>query len=129
MTDDRDARFSRVFDRAVMACAAAQRLAARCRDAQARARATRASARRLGALAAETRDAWVGSDLVFSAMRREVEAVAHSLRDAGVACDQAGATVRAHMRFVLYDGGMAEDDAESLIDRASDWVDLAYEAA
>lgn len=129
MSEAESARFSRVFDRAVMACADAQRLAARCADAQARARAMRASSRRLGALAAETRAAWEDSDLVLAAMRREVERVARSLRNAGVDRDQAGATVRAHIRFVLYDGGMAEQDAETLIDRASDWVEGAYQAA
>ncbi len=128
MSDDA-MRFSRVFDRAVVACADAERLAAHCRDAQARARTTHASSRRIRVLAEETRAAWVDSDSVLGAMRHEVEAVAASMREAGVERDGAGATVRAHMRFVLYDGGMTEQDAESLIERASDWVDQVYLAA
>jgi hypothetical protein len=41
----------------------------------------------------------------------------------------ASASVRAHIRFVLYDGGLTERDAEPVVARASDWVDQVYLAA
>lgn len=124
-----DLRFSRLFNRAVVSCVQAQQLAARCRESQARARAAHASARRIRALAAETRTAWADSNVVFGVMRREVGAVALAMREAGVAQSYAGAAVRAQMRFVLYDGGLTEQDAESVIVCVSAWVNLAYAAA
>jgi hypothetical protein len=33
------------------------------------------------------------------------------------------------MRFVMYDGGMREQEAESVIARANEWVDEVYLAA
>jgi hypothetical protein len=123
------ANFSTVFDRAVDACAHAQRLMARCTATSTRARMTHASSRRLRELAAETRAAWLGADEVFDVMRHEVEAVAVTMRVAGVARDAAASAVRAHIRFVLYDGGLTEHDAEPLVERASRWVELAYTAA
>jgi hypothetical protein len=51
------------------------------------------------------------------------------LRDAGVDDRAAVATVRAHIRFVLYDGGLAEQDAEPVVARASLWVEQIYAAA
>jgi hypothetical protein len=122
-------RFSRLFDRALAACAQAQRLATRCRDSQAHARATHASARRIRVLAGETRAAWAESNLVFAAMRREVEVVARAMRAGGMEREHAGAVVRAHMRFVLYDGGLREQEAEVVVAQASAWVDRVYEAA
>ena len=122
-------RFSRLFDRAVAACAQAQLLAARCRESQMHARAAHGSARRIRALAAETRAAWAEADIVFGAMRSEVEAVAHAMRDAGMEREQTAAAVRAHMRFVLYDGGLREQEAESVVERASEWVDDVFAAA
>jgi hypothetical protein len=122
-------RFSMLFDRAVAACAQAQLLSTRCRETQANARAAHASARRIRSLAFETRAAWAESSIVFAAMRQEVEAVAQAMRSEGVERAHAGAAVRAHMRFVLYDGGLREQEAESVIARASEWVDLVYRAA
>jgi hypothetical protein len=122
-------RFSRLFDRAVAACAEAQQLATRCRESQSRARAAHASARRIRALAAETRAAWADSCDVLDLMRREVEKVACDMRDSGVERAHAGAAIRAHMRFVLYDGGLREQEAEAVVERATQWVDEVYVAA
>jgi hypothetical protein len=121
--------FTHLFDRAVAACAAAQQLSSRSAEAVSRARAARASARRVRALVTETREAWAIADLVYSDMRGEVERVARALRDSGVDNSAAAATVRAHIRFVLYDGGLTERDAEPVVARASDWVDRIYAAA
>jgi hypothetical protein len=123
------ASFSMVFDRAVDASAHAQQLMARCTATSARARTTHASSRRLRELAAEMRAAWLGADEVFDVMRHEVEAVAWTMRAAGVGRDAAASAVRAHVRFVLYDGGLTEHDAEPLVERASRWVELVYNAA
>jgi hypothetical protein len=123
------ADFSNLFDRAVAACAAAQTLTTKSAEAVARARATRASTRRVRALVTETREAWAIADLVNSDMRGEVERVARALRDSGMDNSAASATVRAHIRFVLYDGGLTERDAEPVVARASQWVDRIYAAA
>jgi hypothetical protein len=40
-------------------------------------------------------------------------------RCAGANDRTAVATVRSHIRFVLYDGGLTEQDAEPVVDRAS----------
>jgi len=129
MTSPSSADFTKIFDRAVAACAAAQSLSARSAEAVARARATRASTRRVRALVTETREAWVLADLVYSDMRSEVERVARALRESGMDNSSASATVRAHIRFVLYDGGLTERDAEPVVARASHWVDRIYAAA
>jgi hypothetical protein len=121
--------FSKVFDRAVAACAAAQTLSSQSAEAVSRARGARASARRVRALVAETRDAWAIADVVYSDMRKEVERVARALRDSGIDNSAAAASVRAHIRFVLYDGGLTERDAEPVVARASTWVDMVYAAA
>ena len=122
-------RFSALFDRAVAACATAQQLAIRCRESHTNARASRASARRVRVLASETRAAWAQSNAVFAVMRREVETVARAMRSEGLERLEAAAAVRAHMRFVMYDGGMHEQEAESVIARANEWVDEVYQAA
>lgn len=129
MANRASADFSRVFDRAVAACAAAQQLSSHSAEAVARARAARASARRVRALVTETREAWAIAELMYADMRGEVERVARALRASGVDNSAASATVRAHIRFVLYDGGLAERDAEPVVARASDWVDQIYLAA
>ncbi len=129
MTEANDAYFTQLFDRAVAACALTQVLSARCRESQASARAAHASARRIRALAVETRAAWAESDRVFSAMRYQVELAASGMRQEGMECSQAAAAVRAHMRFVLYDGGQREQEAEEIVARASAWVERVYHAA
>src|SRR5215207_8119317 len=91
----RPTRFSELFDRAAAACAAAQRISGQSAEAVARARAQRASARRLKTLAAETREAWAGADLVYSAMRSEVEQAAREMRASGMEREAAAAAVRA----------------------------------
>jgi hypothetical protein len=124
-----DVRFSPLFDRALAACARAQQLATRCRESQAEARERRASSRHIRTLAAETRTAWAGSSQAFAAMRGQVEFVAFGMRKAGVEHEHAAATVRAHIRYVLYDGGLREQEAEPLVAHATSWVDEVYRAA
>jgi hypothetical protein len=129
MKSPSSADFTNLFDRAVAACATAQSLSSKSAEALARARATRASARRVSALVTETLEAWALADLVYEDMRCEVERVARALRDSGMDNSAASATVRAHIRFVLYDGGREERDAEPVVARASEWVDGVYAAA
>ena len=125
----RNPDFSELFDRAVAACASAQRIAGESAESVCRARAVGATSRRLRKLVAETREAWAGADVVYSTMRSEVERVAREMRDAGVDDRAALATVRAHIRFMLYDGGLTERDAEPVVARASVWVEQIYAAA
>ena len=75
------------------------------------------------------RNAWVEAEAAHSVLRYEVERVARTLREAGVDDRAAVATVRAHIRFVLYDGGLTEQDAEPVVARASLWVEQIYAAA
>jgi hypothetical protein len=129
MTHEESARFSRVFDRAVAACAQAQLLSARCAATVVRAREARLAATRVRALAAQTRDAWQTADRVFEVMRREVENVSGEMRNAGWDVRDAAAAVRARVRFVLYDGGLREQEVEPVVERASAWVERLYDAA
>ena len=121
--------FSELFDRAVAACASAQRIAGESAESVRRARAVGATSRRLRRLAGETREAWAGADMMYSNMRNEVERFATEMRDAGVDDRAAVATLRAHIRFMLYDGGLTERDAEPVVARASVWVEQIYAAA
>jgi hypothetical protein len=121
--------FSDLFDRAVAACASAQRIAGESAESVRRARALGATAHRLRKLVVETREAWAGADVMYSTMRSEVERVAREMRDAGVDDRAAVATVRAHIRFMLYDDGLTERDAEPVVARASVWVEQIYAAA
>jgi hypothetical protein len=90
---------------------------------------SRADASQLRRTAVRMRDTWVKAEAVHSVLRDEVERVARTLRDAGVNDRAAVATVRAHIRFVLYDGGLSEQDAEPVVARASHWVEQIYTAA
>ncbi|MFL5620599.1 MAG: hypothetical protein ACJ79A_19650 [Gemmatimonadaceae bacterium] len=121
--------FSALFDRAVAACAESQRLVGRSARTLTNARASRADASKLRRAAVQVRDSWAEAEAVHSVLRDEVERVARTLRDAGVDDRAAVATVRAHIRFVLYDGGLAERDAEPVVARASLWVEQIYAAA
>jgi hypothetical protein len=121
--------FSELFDRAVAACAEAQRLSGRTAESVRRARLERASTRRLRGLIMETRDTWEGANAMYTVMRVEVERVAREMRAAGVDNVSAAATIRQHIRFVLYDGGLTERDAEPVVTRASTWVEMVFAAA
>lgn len=121
--------FSELFNRAVAACAESQRVVGRSADAMARARSSRVAAARLRRAAMQMRTTWAEAEAVHSVLRDEVERVARTLRDAGVDDRAAVATVRAHIRFVLYDGGLSEQDAEPVVARASRWVEQIYTAA
>ncbi|MBW8768278.1 MAG: hypothetical protein JF589_00820 [Gemmatimonadetes bacterium] len=121
--------FNVLFDRAVAACAEAQRLSGRTAESVRKARLERASARRVRTLIAETRETWEGANAMYAVMRVQVEQVAREMRDAGVDSAAAAATIRQHIRFVLYDGGLTERDAEPVVTRASTWVDMVFAAA
>jgi hypothetical protein len=122
-------RFNDLFDRAVAGCAEAQHLAGRTAESVKRARLERASARRVKALITETRETWEGANAMYAVMRIQVERVALEMRDAGVDNAAAAATIRQHIRFVLYDGGLTERNAEPVVARASTWVDMVFAAA
>jgi hypothetical protein len=121
--------FNDLFDRAVAACAEAQRLSGRTAESVKKARLARASAKRMRTLIAETRDTWEGANAMYAVMRVQVERVAREMHDAGVDNASAAATIRQHIRFVLYDGGLTERDAEPVVARASTWVDMVFAAA
>ena len=121
--------FNDLFDRAVAACAEAQHLSGRTAESVRRARLQRASAYRVRALIVETRDTWEGANAMYAVMRVQVERVAREMRDAGVDSASAAATIRQHIRFVLYDGGLTERDTEPVVTRASTWVDMVFAAA
>ena len=105
--------FSELFDRAAAACAESQRLvslSARTMTSTRMWRTDRASRRRR--TVAQMRDTWAEAEAVHSVLRDEVERIARTMRESGLDDRAAVATVRAHNRFVLYDGGLAEQDAE-----------------
>jgi hypothetical protein len=121
--------FNELFDRAVAACAEAQRLCGRAAESVRKAQRARASNRRVRTLIAETRETWEGASAMYAVMRVQVERVAREMRDAGVDSASAAATIRQHIRFVLYDGGLTERDAEPVVARASTWVNMVFAAA
>ena len=121
--------FSELFNRAAAACAESQRLVGRSARTIALTRTSRANSLRVRRTAAQMRDAWAKAEAVHSVLREEVERVARTLRDAGVDNRSAVATVRSHIRFVLYDGGLTEQDAEPVVARATLWVEQIYAAA
>ncbi len=121
--------FTELFNRAAAACAESQRLVGLSARTISHTRVSRADASRLRRTAAQMREAWAEAEAVHSVLRDEVERVARTLRDAGVDNRSAVATVRSHIRFVLYDGGLAEQDAEPVVARATLWVEQIYAAA
>ena len=121
--------FSELFDRAVAACAESQRIVGLSARTMNFSRSSRADALRLRRAAVLMRDTWSEAEAVHWVLRNEVERVARAMRDAGVDDRAAVATVRAHIRFVLYDEGRAEQDAEPVVSRASLWVEQIYAAA
>ena len=121
--------FSTLFDRAAAACAESQRLVNHAARAMERAHASRIASARLRRGALQMREMWANADEMHAVLRAEVEEVATALRDAGVENGAAVATVRARIRFVLYDGGLTEQDAEPVVERASLWVEQVYAAA
>ena len=121
--------FSALFNRAAAACAQSQRIVADSARIVAQHRLVRAVAARLRRTAVHMREAWAEAETVHSVLRVEVERVARTLRNAGVDDRAAVATVRSHIRFVLYDGGLTEQDAEPVVARATLWVEQIYAAA
>lgn len=126
------ASFPEPFDRIVTACARSQRQVGRSARTLHRARASRAlrpsraASPRLRWSAAELRDAWADADAIHSVLRAEVARVARGMRVAGIDARAALWAVRAHIRFVLYDGGLTEEDTEPVVQRASLWVEQVY---
>jgi hypothetical protein len=123
------ASFSVHFHRDLAACAQAQVLVSRSVEAATRSRALGASSRQIRLLAVDTREAWRGADLINAMLRRQVVVVAGGMRAAGMSESEAATVVRAHIRFVLYDGGLREVEAEPLVARAATWVEETYRAA
>jgi hypothetical protein len=121
--------FSSLFDRAAAACAESQRIVSHSAQTAERARASRAASSLLRRSVLQIRDAWANADAMHAVLRAEVEGVARAMRDAGVEDHEAVVTVRARIRFVLYDGGLTEQDAEPVVERASLWVEQVYAAA
>ena len=121
--------FSSLFDRAAAACAESQRLVNHSAQTAERTRAARAASSLLRKSAVHMRDAWANAAEMHAVLRAEVEGIARAMREAGVEDHTAVATVRAHIRFVLYDGGLTEQDAEPVVQRASLWVEQVYAAA
>lgn len=126
---ERTLDFSELFNRAVAACAESQRIVGLSTRTTRFSRASRANAIRLRRAAVQMRDTWTEADAVHSVLRSEVERIARGMRDAGLDDRAAIATVRARIRFLLYDGGNAEQDAEPVVARASLWVEQIYAAA
>ncbi len=121
--------FSELFNRAAAACAESQRLVGLSARTLSSSRRSRADASRLRRTAAQMREAWAEAEAAHSVLREQVELVAQTLREAGMDNRSAGATVRSHLRFVLYDGGLAEQDTEPIVARATLWVEQVYAAA
>lgn len=121
--------FSELFNRAAAACAEAQRMVGRSADTLAKSRRSRSDALQLRRITSRMREAWAEAEAVHSVLREEVELVARTLKEAGVDNRSAVATVRSHIRFVLYDGGLTEQDAEPVVARATLWVEQIYAAA
>lgn len=121
--------FSSPFDRAVAACARAQAIVSSAAEAATRSRERQLSSARTRHLAVETHAAWRDADLTTALMRPHVAAIAREMRDAGIDHAAAAAAVRPHIRFVLYDGGLGERDAEPVVNRAQACVDDVHRAA
>lgn len=121
--------FSSLFDHAAAACAESQRLVTRSALTAERARASRVRSERLRRTIVRMRQAWADADAMHSVLRSAVERLAREMCEAGVDDREAVATVRARIRFVLYDGGLTEQDAEPVVQRASNWVEQVYAAA
>ena len=126
---ERTLDFTELFNRAVAACAESQRIVGLSTRTIRFSHASRANALRRRRAAVQMRDTWTEADAVHSVLRSEVERIAREMREAGLDDRAAIATVRARIRFLLYDGGNAEQDAEPVVARASLWVEQIYAAA
>lgn len=93
-----------------------------------RARELRAVSRRRRLLVRQTRDYLASADIVFSALRSEVDAIAAAMREAGVRRRDAAIAVQDRVRSVLYGDGFREVEVEPVVARATAWVDEAFAA-
>ena len=121
--------FTPLFDRSVQLCAEAQALVQRSVSELARARALRSAWRNARPLVQEGRANLEVAEILFTSLRGEVKSAARSMRRAGLDEAEATAAVRARVRFVLYDGGFREMEAEPVVDHAAAWVRELYKAA
>jgi hypothetical protein len=121
--------FSALFNRAAPACAEAQRLVGLSARTLSQSRRSRADALRLRRTVTQMREAWEEAEAAHSVLREEVVRVARTLREAGLDNRAAVATIRSRLRFVLYDDGLTEQDAEPVVARATLWVEQVYAAA
>jgi hypothetical protein len=121
--------FTPLFDRSAALCVEAQSLLRRSASAVARARELRIASDRSTALVQEGRTSLAVANLLFSTLRSELACAVQSMRDAGLDEPAAAASVRARIRFVLYDGGFRESEAEPVVDRATGWVRELFQAA
>jgi hypothetical protein len=121
--------FTSLFDRAAAACAESQRLVSDSASSVSRGRVTCSSNAQLRRLAVDRIAAWASADAAHSVLRAEVERIAREMRDAGADREATLSTVRARLRFVLYDGGLTEQDAEPVVQRATTWIEQLYPAA
>jgi hypothetical protein len=121
--------FTPLFDRSAQLCAQVQALVRQSAAEIARARALRLASRSARLLASEARMNLEAADILFTTLRGELESAVTTLRDAGLDEAEAEAAVRARVRFVLYDDGFSEVEAEPVVDHATAWVKELYEAA
>ena len=119
---------SELFDRAAAACAESQRVIGQSTRTVRHARATRTSSARLRQAVVQIRVAWADAASVHAILRGEVERIARAMRDAGADDRATVATMRAHIRFVLYDGGITEHEAEPVVERVITWIEQVYAA-
>jgi hypothetical protein len=121
--------FTPLFDRSVQLCAQAQALVRKSVSEIARARALCSASRSAKPLAQEGRMNLEVADILFTSLRGEVESTVGTMREAGLDEAEATAAVRARVRFVLYDDGFREMEAEPVVDHATAWVRELYDAA
>ena len=114
--------FTPLFDRSIELCARAQALVRKSGSEVAQARALRLVSWRARALAKAGRMNLEVAEVLFVSLRDEVESAVSTLREAGLAEAEVEATMRAHVRFVLYDGGFREVEAEPVVERTTTWV-------
>jgi hypothetical protein len=121
--------FTPLFDRSAQLCAQVQALVRQSAAEIARARALRLASRSARMLATKARTNLEVAEILFTTLRGEVESAVLTLREAGLDEAEAAAAVRARVRFVLYDDGFRETEAEPVVDHATAWVKELYEAA
>jgi hypothetical protein len=121
--------FTPLFDRSVELCVRAQALVRESSSELVRSRTLKLVARRAKAVAETGRMNLEVAAILFTSLRDEVESTVSSMREAGLTEAEAEATVSARVRFVLYDGGFREEEAEPVVEHTTTWVRELYDAA